>query len=123
MSYRSRSLADKIPITSMGDVCDERPSFDLFPGIEVASHTRAHHLAARMSAVLRRQGGFMNKKLVLAIASLALIMTGSALPRSLFGQPAQPRTPEVSAGDSIAAEALRHCQCQPRHWKSMILQK
>jgi hypothetical protein len=68
----------------------------------------------------------MDRKVLVGIASLALILTGFSVQKSCYFENTS-QANEISATtpeDPYASEAaLRHCRCQPRHWRAMIMQK
>lgn len=67
----------------------------------------------------------MDKKLLVAIASVALILTGFSMPKSnLFGS--SPKVTSVVCEDTtqeLDAAAARHRSCQPRHWRGMMMRR
>ena len=70
----------------------------------------------------------MTKKMIFGLMSLALTLTGvtgvTGAYCGWFRTEVKPVVSSSSSGDKEAIEAAaRHCRCQPRHWRYLMLQQ
>jgi hypothetical protein len=66
----------------------------------------------------------MTRKMVIGLLALTLSATGLTGMRSGWFCAAKPALSSTTTRDKEAAEAAaRHCRCQPRHWRFLMLQQ